>query len=91
MRKECGDGQIGHGVVWYEPIRVGHDSTVLEVKMYISCVLVVNRGHFTAHHIGVTSVFGQAAGSSKQRTSQLPAKGNNNKPLNAVQDHITLL
>jgi len=29
MRKECGDGQIGHGVVWYEPIRVGHDSTVL--------------------------------------------------------------
>jgi len=23
MRKECGDGQIGHGVVWYEPIRVG--------------------------------------------------------------------
>jgi len=38
MRKECGDSQIGHGVVWYEPIRVGHDSTVLWVKMYISCV-----------------------------------------------------
>jgi len=44
--------------------------------MYISCVLVVNRGHFTAHHIGVTSVYGQAAGSPKQRTSWLPAKGN---------------
>ena len=44
--------------------------------MYISCVLVVNKGHFTAHHIGVTSVFGQAAGSPKQRTSRLPAKGN---------------
>ena len=44
--------------------------------MYISCVLVVNRGHFTAHHIGVTSVYGQAAGSPKQRTSRLPAKGN---------------
>jgi len=28
------------------------------------------------HHIGVTSVYGQAAGSPKQRTSRLPAKGN---------------
>ena len=44
--------------------------------MYISCVLVVNIGHFTAHHIGVTLVYGQAAGSPKQRTSRLPAKGN---------------
>jgi len=42
-------------------------------------LLELNKRHFTAHHIGVTSVFGQAAGSPKQRTSRLPAKGNSFK------------
>ena len=45
----------------------------------------MNRGHFTAHHIGVTSVCGQAAGSPKQRTSRLPAKGNKWVVVNGVK------
>ena len=36
----------------------------------------MNKGQFTDHHIGVTSVYGEAAGSPKQQTSRLPAKGN---------------
>ena len=53
MRKECGNGQIRHNVIWCEPIRVGHEQHGYVGKNVYKLCLVVNKRHFAAHHIGV--------------------------------------